>query len=153
MSSTIAGLAEEFCAAINAGDLDWSDYLASRYDYATLLESFQEQIKENRSDFAEELTSSSMNWSENRIKMVFEGAAVPTNDELTNWAEAHQIDPVWLLLVPLTDGLESRGFAIIYEEVPYCDGGPLFKVEATFDNEPSAIAYLEANWPEYREAV
>lgn len=51
---------------------------------------------------------------------------------------------------PLSDASGYRGWVLFSQNVPYCDGGPLFDVIETYADDQAADQYLNENWPELR---
>jgi hypothetical protein len=151
MQLSLPELAERLVEQVNSGEIDWGDILfGPRFAKGQLNEQFNERIANEGDEFFEGLIESDdrpLGWTDERLRLFAEGADAPTLRELEAWAEAHEIEPDWLLSASLSDESGPRGWAVFIQNVSYCDGGPLFEVLGTFVDEPTARAYVDEHYP------
>ena len=150
MHVSLPKMAERMADKVNSGEIEWGDILLGpRFAKGELTVQFYECLASEVPDFLEGLASWN-GWAEDRLRLIVDGEDTPTPFELEAWAEAFEIEPDWLLSAPLIDASGTRGWALFIQNIPYCDGGPLFEVLETFADERAADQYLNENWPELR---
>jgi hypothetical protein len=141
-------MAEQMAEKVNSGEIAWGDILLGpRFAKGELTVQFYECLASEGADFLEGLASWN-GWAKDRLRLIVDGEDTPTQFELEAWAEAFEIEPDWLLHAPLNDASGTRGWTLFIQNVPYCDGGPLFEVLGTFEDERAVYQYLDENWPE-----
>ena len=151
MTLTIHDLAQKFAEDVNSGELDWGDYESCpAFASGALLCSFNERLASEGADFLAEFAGldwSRSSWPTERMARLLNRVEVPSEAELEERAGLMGVEPSWLLIPVLKDNTGKRGWAILIETVPYCDGGPLFEVAETFADECALLEYLKTNWP------
>lgn len=150
MMNSLQRLAERMAEEVNSGKIEWAEILLGpRFAKGLLTDQFYERLASDGPDFLEELADWT-GWSEDRLRSVAVGDDTPSPSELEAWAEAFGIEPDWLLSAPLIDGSGTRGWVVLIQNVPFCDGGPLFEVLETFADKRAADQYLDEHWPELK---
>jgi hypothetical protein len=150
MHVSLPQMAERMADEVNSGAIEWGDILLGpRFAKGELTVQFYERLATEGADFLEGLANTK-GWTKDRLRLIVDGEDTPTPFELEAWAEAFEIEPDWLLSAPLIDASGTRGWALLIQNIPYCDGGPLFEVLETFADERAAGQYLNENWPELR---
>jgi hypothetical protein len=149
MHRSIHELADTFRDQVNSGQLNWSDYLVGPlFPIGRLIDLFRGRLAENAGEYLEAIANwgEIPSWTNDQLELFAEGKATPSDADLKVWANWEEVEPDWLLWAALKDHSGPRGVAILIENVPFCDGGPLFETISTFTQDQLALDYLKNNY-------